>query len=143
MIVMPNSFKLINMPEICLSGMKLSFVHSYKYLGVFIISSFNDDDDIKKQMRLLYIRGNFLFRKFAYCSIQVKTRLFKSFCSNLYCCQLWSTFTKRSLTKIRVAYNNCFRRLFNLSRRCSISTMFVVYDVLSFGELLRKNIFNF
>ena len=143
MIVLPKGFKLFNMPDIYLNGMKLSFVNSYKYLGVFILSSCMDDDDIKRQMRSLYIRGNFLFRKFAYCSSHVKVRLFQSFCTNLYCCHLWSNFKISSYNKIRVAYNNCFRRLFNLSRRCSASSMFVFFSVLSFGELMRKCIFNF
>ena len=139
----PSGFKLLNAPIVHLNGLNLTFVNSYKYLGVFILSSFMDDDDISRQVRLLYIRANFLFRKFAYCSGEVKIKLFKSFCTNLYCCHLWSNFKLSSYNKIRVAYNNCFRRLFSLSRRCSASAMFVTFSVLSFGELMRKCVHNF
>ena len=33
----------------------LSFVDSYKYLGVIMLSCFMDDDDIKRQVRALYL----------------------------------------------------------------------------------------
>ncbi len=45
--------------------------------------------------------------------------------------------------KLRIAYNNCFRRIMGLSKYCSASEMFVVNGVLSFGEMLRKQIFTF
>ena len=122
---------------------KLRFVNDYKYLGIIVISSFYDDNDIMRQMRSLYIRGNFLSRNFMYCSDHVKSKLCWSFCSNMYCSHLWSSFKKSSFNKVRVAYNNCFRMLFKLPRACSASHMFVYNSVLSFGELLRKSVYNF
>ena len=143
MIIKPRGFKLRNSPDICLNGHMLSFVDSYKYLGVIMLSCFMDDDDIKRQVRALYIRGSFLARNFSFCSVDVKVKLFKSFCSNMYCCHLWSHFKNSSYNKVRVAYNNCFRILFGLPRYCSASHMFVSNYVMSFGELVRKCVFNF
>ena len=143
MIIKPRNFKLNLTPVILLNGQKLKFVEKYKYLGVFVLSSFTDDDDLIRQMRSLYMRGNYLARNFRYCSEIVKVKLFKSFCSNLYSSHLWSYFKKNSFNKVRVAYNNCFRLLFKLPRSCSASYMFVSNDVLSFGELLRKSVYNF
>ena len=91
----------------------------------------------------LYIRGNFQARNFSFCSVDVKVKLFRYFCSNMYCCHLWSHFKNSSYNKVRVAYNNCFRILFGLPRYCSASHMFVSNSVMSFGELVRKCIFNF
>ena len=56
MVVMPKNFQLLNTPVISLNDNELSFVDSYKYLGVFVLSSFMDDDDITRQMQLLYIK---------------------------------------------------------------------------------------
>ena len=94
-------------------------------------------------MRYLYIRGNFLARNFRNCSDVAKIKLFKSFCTNLYSSHIWCSFKKSSLNKVRVAYNNSFRIIFKLPRSCSASQMFVNNDVLSFGELLRKCVYNF
>ena len=143
MVIKPRNFKLVITPEIVLNGKTLKFVDKYKYLGVFVLTSFVDYDDLSRQMRSLYMRGNFLARHFCYCSDVVKVKLFKSFCSNLYSSHLWSHFKKSSFSKVRVAYNNCFRILFKLPRSCSASQMFVFNDVLSFGELLRKSVYNF
>ena len=78
------------------------------------------------------------------CIVQIMLSLncFLSFCSNMYCSHLWSSFKKSSFNKVRVAYNNCFRMLFKLPRSCSASHMFVYNSVLSFGELLRKSVYN-
>ena len=89
MIIKPRGFKLRNSPDICLNGHMLSFVDSYKYLGVIMLSCFmDDDDDIKRQVRALYIRGNFLARKFSFCSVDVKLNglsLFVLICTVVIC----------------------------------------------------------
>ena len=54
-----------------------------------------DYDDIKRQ-----IRGNFLVRNFSFCSVYVKVKLFKSFCSNMYCCHLRSHLKKFITAKL-------------------------------------------
>ena len=89
-------------------------------------------------MRSLYIRGNLLSRNFGFCSDTVKVQLFKTFCSNMYCSHLWSSFKKCTLNKLRVAYNNCLRRLMSIPKFCSASQMFVYLDVRSFGEFVEK-----
>ncbi len=56
-----------------LNGQKLIFVDKYKYFGIIIISSFMDDDDLARQMRSLYIRGNFSARNFRRNSDEIKS----------------------------------------------------------------------
>ena len=46
--------------------------------------------------------------------------------------------TKKSLTFLRVSYNNSFRRLFGLPYYCSASEMFVPCDILTQTEITRK-----
>ena len=99
--------------------------------------------DIERQMRNLYAKANALGSKFKLCSKEVKSQLFQSFCANLYCCQFWYEAKKGDHEELRIAYNNCFRRIMGLSKYCSASEMFVVNGVLSFGEMLRKQIFTF
>ena len=50
--------------------------------------------------------------------------------------------TKTALTKLQIAYNNSLRRLLGLPKYNNASEMFVNLGILSFGELLRKFVFN-
>ena len=56
-----------------------------------------DDDDMLRQMRTLYIRSNKLLRTFYYCTIDVKLKLFRSFCMPFYCCYLWTAYKNQPL----------------------------------------------
>ena len=73
-----------------------------------------DDDDMLRQMRPLYIRSNKLLRTFYHCSIDVKLELFRSFCTSFYCCYLWTAYKKSTFNKLRVAFNNAYRRVLGL-----------------------------
>ena len=93
-----------------------------------------DKNDITRQMRCFYIRGNFLARSFAHCSDAVKVNLFKAFCTDMHCCHLLFNFKKCTFIKLRVAYNNCFRKLLRLPWSCSASAMFVHNYVVYFEK---------
>ena len=84
-----------------------------------------------------------LLRKFNKCSYDTKCMLFKSYCANLYCCQFWYSACKTTMNKLRIAYNDSLRRLWNSPKYNSATEMFVCLNIPSFGELLRKSIFNF
>ena len=79
-----------------------------------------------------------LIRKFFKCSVDVKCYLFKTYCSTMYCSAMWFDTTKSAMKKLKVTYNNSLRRLLSLPTYNSASEMFVVLNILSFGELLRK-----
>ena len=81
-----------------------------------------------------------LIRKFSKCSVDVKCYLFKTYCSTRYCSAIWFDGTKSAMKKLKVAYNNSLRRL--LSLPTYNSEMFVVLNIPSFGELLRKFAFS-
>ena len=68
---------------------------------------------------------NLLLRNFRYCSDDVKCTLFQSYCTNMYCCQLWFNSTKSSLIKLSTSYNSVLRRLLCISKPYSASNMFV------------------
>ena len=82
----------LQIPNFTLNDNVIDLVDHEKYLGVINSSNCKDDDDLNRQMRSLYGRGNALVRNFKHCSDLVKFQLFKTFCCNLYCCHLWSFF---------------------------------------------------
>ena len=50
-----------------------------------------DDEDMPRQIRTLYVRSNISFFIFHYCYTDVKLELFKSYCTSLYC-YLWTAY---------------------------------------------------
>ena len=66
---------------------------------------------------------------------------FQTYCTNLYCCQLWFNSTKSSIKKLSTNYNIVKRRLLYISKPYSASNMFVSRRIPTFAELLRKSIY--
>ena len=110
----PKRYELFFLP-VLLHREKLSRIHGTKYLGYFLSEDQNDDVEIFKQIRTLYIhvRPNKLLRMFSYCTIDVKI-LFTTYSSSLYCCFLWSEYRKTTYRKVTVVFNNVHRRMLGL-----------------------------
>ena len=102
-----------------------------------------DDEDMLSQMRTLYIRSDKLLRTFHYCSTDVKLELFKSYCTSIYCCYLWTAYKRSTFDRLRVAFNNSYRRVLGQPWRCSASTMYANFGINNFGATIRKSIFGF
>ena len=93
-----------------LSGNHIDFVQEVKYLGVLLNSFMKTSIDVSRQTRKFYAQANMLLRNFPYCSNEVNCK-FKSFCTNMYCCQVWFNFTSSSVKKLKYSYNSVLRRL--------------------------------
>ena len=74
-----------------------------RYLGVLLNPSMKTSIDVSRQTRKFYAQANMLLRNFRYCSNEVKCSLFKSFCTNMYCCPLWFNSTSSSVKKLTPA----------------------------------------
>ena len=78
-------------------GSSIQYITQFKYLGHDISNSVNDDDDdIQREIRNMFIRTNILVRRFSKCkdSLSVKTVLFKSYCICMYDVALWKSYKK-------------------------------------------------
>ena len=53
-------------------------------MGHIITNEFSDDEDIKREIRSMFVRCNHLIRRFYKCSKCVKLKLFQSFCLCFY-----------------------------------------------------------
>ena len=104
-------------------------------------SNNGNDNEMLRQMRLLYCRSSRLFRMFNKCSKNVLIELCRSFCTTFYCPYFRTVHIKDTFSKIRVAYNNVYRKLLDLCRRSSASEMFVMNSISNFEALIRKSIF--
>lgn len=137
LVIVPPAVNISNKPNIFLGRNVLSYVEEFKYLGHIISQDLTDDADIDRERRNLAIRGNMLVHKFYFCSEDVKATLFRCYCSQLYCCSIWSTYRQSTMNRLKVTFNKVMRRLMGLPPWCSASTMFVHYRVHSFQEIKR------
>ena len=142
LVFKPKGYKL-HCPKIALAGTVIDYTSKAKYLGVIIHESAIDHDDMLRQLRLLYVRGNTLVRKFGKCSHAVLTTLYRTYCENFYNIFLWFNFSKTMYNKVKVACNNVCRKVFNFSRRDSARGMFVSLGCDNFDVIYRKSIINF
>ena len=90
------------------------------------------------QMRILYAKSNKSLRIFSHCKTDVKLVLFDSYCTSLYCPFLWTDYTKRTFSKLRVAFNNAYIKIFNLPIWSSASTMFAENNICNFEAMLKS-----
>ncbi len=140
--ISPRRSKL-EITSIYLHTTVIDFNDHAKYLGVFIANTLSDDMDITRQVKSLYARANTLLRKFCHCSQKVKLNLFQAYCASMYCTYLWCQYTVATYNKIRVAYNNIYRKLLGYSRMDSASMMFVTHHLDNFDTMIRKAMYNF
>ena len=98
--------------------------------------------DVSRQTRKFYAQANMLLRNFRYRSVDVKCMLFKSYCTNMYCCPLWFNSTS-SIKKLKASCSGVLRRLLLIDKPYSASEMFVTHHIPSFYELLSKCIYGF
>ena len=142
MVFKPKLYKLC--PLLYMDSQVLKYADNVKYLGFTFSSGQKDDNDILRQLRMLYTKSNRLLRLFHHCSVDVKLALFRSYCTCFYCPFLWTHYKKSNYSKlIRVAFNNVYRCILKLPSRSSASTMYVVNNIDSLEVLVRKRIFAF
>jgi len=59
-------------------------VKEFKYLGHIINNELSDNNDVKREIRNLFMRTNILIRRYSNCSVGVTLTLFKAYCMCLY-----------------------------------------------------------
>ena len=96
-----------------------------------------------RQMKILYTKSNRLLRLFHCCSTDVKLAIFRSNYTCFYCPFLWTHYKKSTHSKLRVAFNNVYRRILKLLPRSSTSTIYAVNRIESFEILVGKRVVGF
>ena len=77
----------LNTAVVVLNGIQLAFVRTYTYLGTVMTCDNADDANMRRQIGICYARANDNTKNVSMCSPVVKSTLFRTFCSNMYCSQ--------------------------------------------------------
>ena len=132
-----------NTPNFNLNNTMFPTVNNFKYLGHFMSDTQSDSLDIERQRKKIFIQGNSLIRKFFMCSIEVKVKLFQTFCSPLYTAQLWINYSNTDIKKLHSAYHSSLKMLLGLSKREYTSPIFAILNLRTCPAVIRNLIYRF
>ena len=132
-----------NTPSFKLNDNFIDNVKDFKYLGYFITDNLSDKLDIERQRRKLYAHGNSLIRKFYMCTLETKLMLFNTYCSSMYCVQLWTDYTNTAIKKLHTAYHNILKNFIGVSRREHTSPICVNLNIKTCQAAIRNLVYKF
>ena len=112
-----------------LGHINIKVIEKETHLGYIINADMSDDDHISKEIRNIYAMGNMLVRNFKHFTTGVKITLFKTYCSSLYCCPMWTKCRKSTIGKVNVAFNKMLKVFSNVPSSFSPSWLFLICDV--------------
>jgi hypothetical protein len=124
--------------QFLLDGKELIFVKSFKYLGHILSDDFSDDNDVKREIRNLFIRANILNRRFRKCSKYVKIRLYRAFCLCLYGSALWNTCSCNVKGSFKSCFNQCMKLVFGYRKFDSVTAMLLDVGLPSYCTILHN-----
>ena len=112
------------------------------YLGNYISDDLpDDDDDINRQRRTLYMQGNVILRKFNMCFQEVKRTLFRAYSSPRYGVQLWWNYKKSALNRLHIAFHNILALFIGTSKYESTILLCTLYDVQCCQSVIRNMVY--
>ena len=143
MFIRPDYMLNIRMPIFKINEENIDVVKQYKYLGHIMCDTLSDDLDILRQRKKIFAQGNSLLRKFYLCSIEVKTTLFRSYCSSFYTAQLWTKYSQNIINKLCIAYHNTLKLFIGVNKREHTRPICVSLNVKYCPALIRNLVFRF
>ena len=143
MFVKPDYMLDIKMPVFKINDECIEEVEQYKYLGHIMCNTLSDDMDILRQRKKIFAQGNSLLRKFYMCSIEVKTTLFRSYCSSFYTAQLWTNYSRNVINKLYIAYHNTLKFFIGVNKREHTRPICVSLNVKYCPALIRNLVYRF
>jgi hypothetical protein len=122
-----------------IGGNLIENVTHYSHLGHVVTSSFNDSDDIKYRRNCFIGQANNVLCFFNKLDLLVKLKLFKSYCSSMYGCELWDL-NNRSVEDFCIAWRKALRRIFNIPHHSHSFLLPILSDTIPiFDELCKRS----
>ena len=131
------------MPNFKINDEIIQVFNKYTYLGHIITDTLSDDLDIYRQRKKIFSQGNSLLRKFFMCTIEVKSTLFRSYCSSFYTAQLWTNYSQTAINKLYIAYHNTLKFFIGLNKREHTRPICVGLNVKYCPALIRNLVYKF
>jgi hypothetical protein len=122
-----------------IGGRCIENVAEYSHLGHIINCKFDDKDDILQRKNNFIGQANNVFCFFKSLDMQVKIRLFKSYCSSCYGSELWSL-EDNIIQDFCCSWRSALRRLLNLPCNTHCFLLPLLTDSLPvFDEICKRS----
>ena len=101
--------------DVFLQGNKISLSDSEKHVGN-LLSNRADlmSQKVHQACNQLYAKVNVIIRQFGACDPFIMFKLFKSYCTSFYGCQLWNFGDLKNVNVAYIAWRKCVRRMLKL-----------------------------
>ena len=145
MVFRPKGRKFSEGVKICLNNEVIEIVDNMKYLGVIIASDFCNKHDIERLERA-FLRQSFgCLNKFSNYPQNVKTFLFRTYCTSLYGCELWTQLKgcNQAFNSLKINFHKAVKRLNNVSYRSSNHEACISAGMHTFDHIMSYKMFNF
>ena len=143
LVIIPTSKQSLRMQmnNCCFSigGNPVVRVESYVHLGHIVNCKLTDDGDILFRRNCFIEQSNNVLCYFNKLDMCVRIKLFKSFCSSIYGCELWSL-ADNAIEDFCVAWRKALRRVLNLPLDSHSYLLPLLTDTLPiFIEICRRS----
>jgi len=117
------------------------YADKFKYLGHIINNRLNDNDDICREIKNLFItRCNMLINRFNKSSVKVKCVLFRTYCLCMYDIGLWKHYNITAINKFRSAYHKSIKKFFGFLRMDSMTNILLLLKQITITHCLNIDI---
>jgi len=143
LVIVPNKRRqLYNDMRGCIfvvGGTSIENVSKYSHLGHIVTSSFSDDDDINNRRNCFVGQVNNVICFFGKLDLTSRLKLFRSYCSSMYGCELWKL-DSVNIQIFCVAWRKALRRILDLPNNThSFLLPFLSYTLPVLDELYKRS----
>ena len=138
-ILVFNKRKKEQRSKISLANEEFEVVHSYKYLGHILSYNLDETEDISFRLKSFYGKFFSIKKNFSYLPEDILLFLFKSFCLPNYGLNIWNlkdTQYKKDYRAFEIAYSNCLKSIYGLTKFSSTHFIFNACDMLIFSHYI-------
>ena len=119
-------------PVVTLGGTVLTWVDHFKYLGHVLDCNLSDRGDMRRIKRSLYYSVNMLCALVGRANKDILVKLFKSYCTSFYGCELWNPASERkAFRELCVAYHSCVKKLVKVPKSFRNHPLCLALDIMT------------
>ena len=124
------------------NGDEIPYVTECNHLGN-ILSSISDIPIVDHAVNDIYKRTNCLLADFSFTDSKTLSRLFNTYCTNIYGSPLWKHFDRKLLEPFYIAWRKCIRRVWKIPFTSHNVLLPYIHNTIAFNVILEKRCITF
>ena len=124
------------------NGEEIPYATECNHLGNFL-STISDFPIVDHAVNDLYMRTNCLLADFSFTDSNTLSRLFNTYCTNIYGSPLWKHFDRKLLEPFYIAWRKCIRRVWKIPYTSHNVLIPYIHNTLACNVILDKRCIKF